>query len=139
MRPSIALFFALTLLIGACTPPTGDDDDSAGDDSDASLSALSVEDGAAAADLVLTPAFASDVTDYTATASVAGAVLTVSGTTSQEIFTVTINTIAADYVDDYNFNSAAAQNLTSPETITIGVVAPDGSSSMTYTVDVVDP
>ena len=65
--------------------------------------------------------------------------LRVHGDTTQPIFTVTVNGVTAEYLTDYNWQSDGNQSLTSPETITVGVVAPDGSTSMTYTVVVSDP
>jgi hypothetical protein len=138
MLRSLWLLPLFALLLAGC--PVTDDDDSAGaDDSDATLATLVIHDGAADADLTLTPAFDPDTADYTAEASAQGAVLTVSGTTSQTVFIVVVNGATADYPDDNSFAGASSLNLNAPATVTVGVTAPDGETTMTYTVDVTAP
>ena len=142
MKTRMSHYSALPTLLGillfgfACDQPT--DDDSSPAAGDASLSALVVVDGASGQDLVLDPVFAPDTVAYSATASVMGSVLTVQGSTTATIFIVNINGATADYLNNNDFESPAALNLTAPETITISVTAED-NTVLQYVVDIAAP
>ncbi len=135
LLPLFALSLSTLFLFGCDAA----DDDDAADDSDATLASLVIHDVAADADLVLDPAFDPDVTDYTAEASAQGVVLEVSGTTSQPVFIVVVNGATADYPDNNSFEGISSLNLSAPETVTVGVTAPDGQTTMAYTVEVTAP
>ncbi len=138
MTRCLLSFPLLALLLVGC--PVGDDDDSGGlDEGDATLATLVIHDAAADLDLVLDPVFDGDVADYVAEASVQGAVLEVTGTTSQPVFIVVVNGATADYPDDHSFAGSSSLNLNAPATVTVGVTAADGQTTMTYTVEVTAP